>query len=194
MYGVLVKSRWVKLWQKDQAILRKCQVFIAMGLKKWFFTGKEGVVCWVCWESSGKRALFPPAAHWMLGQGRWWPVAYFGITSHCYLHSSVFVGQKHNCIRCISVDNISLRVCFPKSLKAGSSTCGVELLRGSGEEWCQLTHGCSPGAGHQKIQSCKARAPFNSIHNVLRAWKCCYALISIGYIFFQRGFLWSNCI
>lgn len=31
---ILVKSRWVKLWQTDQTSLRKCQVSIAMGLKK----------------------------------------------------------------------------------------------------------------------------------------------------------------
>lgn len=45
MYGVLVETQWFKSWQKDQAILRKCPVFIAMGLKKWFLRGKEGAAC-----------------------------------------------------------------------------------------------------------------------------------------------------
>lgn len=157
-----------------------------MGLKKGFFTGKEGVACWASWESSGKKALFPPVAHWVLEEGRWWPLGYFGPTSHCCLRSEVFVGQQHNRLLCFSVDNISLRVSFPKSLKAGSGTCGVELLMGSGEAWCHLTHGCFPGAGHPKIQSCKARAPLNSIHNVLRAWKCCWALMLGGCILFSE--------
>ena len=43
------------------------------------------------------------------------------------------MGQQHNRILCISVDNVSLRACFPRSLKAGSGACGVELLMSSGE-------------------------------------------------------------
>lgn len=126
MYGVLVKTQWFKSWQKDQAILRKCPVFIAMGLKKWFLRGKEGAARWSCWESSANWALFPPAVRWVLGQGRWWPVAYFAVTSnHCSRSSTAFVGQQHNCIRCMSVDSLSLRACFPKSLKAGSGAHGV---------------------------------------------------------------------
>lgn len=43
------------------------------------------------------------------------------------------MGVQHNCILCISVDNSSLRACFPRSLKAGRGRHGVVLLMGSDE-------------------------------------------------------------
>lgn len=93
----------------------------------------------------------------------WWVKLWPKVSGvHCYgLKKSDFleVRKEYFCWQCF------FRVCFPKSLEGGSGSCGVKLFADSGELWCELTCRCSPGRGDPKVQSCKVKVPFNSIHD-----------------------------